>query len=542
MFQPRDDQDLGWSGPVAPAPMPAPMTAPMTADALLLDQTVDNRGLRARISATASRIAGIDWSAIDWTPDLAEGIGTRRWIRGFATFAGLGLVALAFWPNFELEAAPAISGDAPVRDEYRSQMIMPMALGGESGRRMAASPQVTAVGAAPERARVELAALLGEGDSLTRLLQRAGVSDFDAMRAAELVAGQVPLGRIAPGTRVTLVLGARPAPGEPRRLTGLDLRARMDLALSISRSGDDLAITAHAIPIDTAPLRIRGLVGQSLYRSARSAGVPADAIQQYLQALDSHISLEGDIQPGDAFDIVMTWKRAEGSEGQAGQVLFAGLDRGNRPVVELMRWGSGNEFFSADAMTRPVEETYTSMSSLLYPVNGRITSNFGMRRHPILGYARLHAGVDFGAGWGSPIRATADGVVAFAGRHGGHGNYVRVDHGGGLGTGYGHMSSIAAWAGSRVHAGQVIGYVGSTGLSTGPHLHYEMYRNGRTVNPLGGGMNFATTTTVVQKIDPKQLAAFKAKMAQLKAIRPGGSAGGSAGAVAMARTGQVALR
>jgi len=530
VFQSIDDHDLGQSCLAAPAA------------ALMLDQIVDDRSLRARLSAAASRIAAIDWSAIDWTPDLAEGIGSRRWMRGFATFAGLGLFTLAFWPNFELEAAPAVSADLPVRDEYRSQMIMPMALGGESGRRMAASPQVTAVGAAPERDRVELAAVLGEGDNLTRLLQRAGVSDFDAMRAAELVGGQVPLGRIAPGTRVSLVLGERPAPGEPRQLTGLDLRARMDLALSISRSGDDLAIAARAIPIDTAPLRIRGTVGQSLYRSARAAGVPGDAIQQYLQALDSHISLEGDIQPGDAFDIVMTWKRAEGSEGQAGQVLFAGLDRGNRPVVELMRWGSGNEFFSADAITRPVEQTYTSSVGLLYPVNGRITSNFGMRRHPILGYARLHAGVDFGAGWGSPIRATADGVVSFAGRHGGHGNYVRIDHGGGLGTGYGHMSSIAAWGGTRVRAGQVIGYVGSTGLSTGPHLHYEMYRNGRTVNPLGGGMNFATTTTVVQKVDPKQLAAFKAKMAQFKAIRPGGSLGGASNAVAMARTGQVALR
>ena len=531
MFKPIDDLDLGRPRPAAPAAV------------LVLDRVVENRGLRARLSAIASRASTFDWSAIDWTPDLAENIGTRRWMRGLATFAGLGLVTLAFWPNFELEAAPAVYADVPVRDEYRSQMIMPMALGGESGRRMAASPQVMPVGAAPERDRIELAAVLGQGDSLARLLQRAGVSELDAARATELVAGQVPLARIAPGTKVALVLGERTAPGEPRRLAGLDMRARMDLALSISRSGDDLAIASRAIPVDTAPLRIRGYVGQSLYRSARSAGVPADAIQQYLQALDSHISLEGDIQPGDAFDIVMSWKRAEGSEGQAGQVLFAGLDRGNRPVVELMRWGSGNEFFSADAITRPVEQTYTSTAGLLYPVNGRITSSFGMRRHPILGYARLHAGVDFGAGWGSPIRATADGVVSFAGRHGGHGNYVRIDHGGGLGTGYGHMSSIAAWGGTRVRAGQVIGYVGSTGLSTGPHLHYEMYRNGRTVNPLGMGMNFAsTTTTVVQKIDPKQLAAFKAKMAQLKAIRPGGSLGGSSSAVAMARTGQVALR
>ncbi len=490
--------------------------------------------LRQRLLSLKQLVAAIDWAQVDWAPDLAEAIGSRRWLRGMATFSGLGLTALAFWPNFELEAAPSMRGDTPVRDEYRSQMIMPLALGGESGRRMGSTAYVSSVSQAAERQRVEMAAVLGSGDTLARLLQRAGVSDLDASRATELIAGQVPLGRIAPGTKVSIVMGERPAPGEPRRLASLEMRARMDLALKVLRSGDDLGITTRAIAVDATPLRIRGTVGQSLYRSARAAGVPADAIQQYLQALDGHISLEGDIQSGDSFDIVMSWKRAEGAEGRAGQVLYAGLDRGSRPVVELMRWGGGNEFFSADAITRPIVETSTS--GLLSPVSGRITSLFGMRRHPILGYARLHAGVDFGAGWGSPIRATASGVVSFAGRHGGHGNYVRIDHGGGLGTGYGHMSSIVAWAGSRVLAGQIIGYVGSTGLSTGPHLHYEMYRNGRTVNPLGA--SYATTTTVVQKVDPRQLAAFKAKMAQLKAIRPGGSMG----AVAMARSGPASLR
>ncbi|MFM5929607.1 MAG: M23 family metallopeptidase [Novosphingobium sp.] len=525
MFQPNDYSDLGIDSRAAQAVTLEPVPAPAESPAMPAP---------GKLRALADRLRTMDWSQIDWAPDLAESIGSRRWMRGAATFAGLGLVALALWPNFELEAAPSMHGDVPVRDEYRSQMIMPLALGGESGRRMGTTALVTSVSSVEERDRVELAAVLGSGDTLTRLLQRAGVSDYDAARATELVAGQVPLGRIAPGTKISLVLGERPSPGEPRRLASLEMRARMDLSLAVSRSGDDLAIATRAIPVDSTPLRIRGVVGQSLYRSARAAGVPADAIQQYLQALDSHISLEGDIQPGDSFDIVMSWKRAEGAEGQVGQVLFAGLDRGSQPVVELMRWGNDNAFYSADAMTRPVIETETS--GLLSPVSGRITSLFGMRRHPILGYARLHAGVDFGASWGSPIRATASGVVSYAGRHGGHGNYVRIDHGGGLGTGYGHMSSIVAWAGSRVQAGQIIGYVGSTGLSTGPHLHYEMYRNGRTVNPLGA--SYATTTTVVQKVDPKQLAAFKARMSQLKAIR----AGGSMGAVAMARTGAVSLR
>jgi murein DD-endopeptidase MepM/ murein hydrolase activator NlpD len=144
-----------------------------------------------------------------------------------------------------------------------------------------------------------------------------------------------------------------------------------------------------------------------------------------------------------------------------------------------------------------------------------MSSGYGQRRHPILGYTRMHAGIDFAARYGSPIYAVTDGVVAFAGRHGGHGNYVRIQHGGGLATGYAHMSRIAAMPGQRVRQGQVIGYVGSTGLSTGPHLHYELYRGGVTVNPLS--VRFTTTA----QLAGSELAAFRAKLAQYQRLTPG---------------------
>ena len=488
----------------------------------------------ARLRCALSRL---DWSAIDWAPDLAEEIGSRRWLRGVATFFGLLLVALALLPGFELKAAPAMQTDNPVRDEFRSQMIMPLGLGGDSGRRMAASNKVRPASIASERSQVQLTAVFTAGDSFAGMLQRAGVAPQDAAQASELVASQVPLGQLQPGTQIALVLGDRSAPDQPRGLQSLDFKARLDLSLEVKRSGSELAVTAQTLAIDTSPLRIRGLVGPSLYRSARAAGAPAAALQQYLQALDSHISLEGDIQPGDTFDLILSPRRASSGTGLSGEVLYASLNRGDTPVVELMRWGSSGQLLSADAITRPVTQTSTVSTGGFLPVSGRITSGFGFRRHPILGYARMHAGVDIGAGWGSPIHATAAGLVSFAGRHGGHGNYVRLDHGGGLGTGYGHMSRIAVFPGERINAGQVIGYVGSTGLSTGPHLHYEMYRSGRTVNPVGGAYA-ATTSTVVQQIDPQQIAAFKARLAKLKAIR----SGASPGAMAMARPSRVALR
>ena len=121
------------------------------------------------------------------------------------------------------------------------------------------------------------------------------------------------------------------------------------------------------------------------------------------------------------------------------------------------------------------------------PVDGaHITSLFGMRKHPILGYTRAHQGIDFGAGTGTPILAAGDGVVAQAGPWGGYGNWLRLRHSGGWDTGYGHISRFARGIrpGVRVRQGQVVAYVGATGLATGPHLHYEIWKTGQRVNPL----------------------------------------------------------
>ena len=454
-------------------------------------------------------------AAMQWVPDLAEEIGSRQWYRGLATLVLLACAALAFWPDLSrLDAAVMMRLDLAAQDEFRSQAIMPLGYGADSGRRTGPTMALREVGFVPERPRIDLAAVLTEDDTLGQLLQRAGVSAADAAGASQLVGGALPLDQISPSTRVSLVLGPRSAPDRPRPLERLDFRARFDLALAVVRAGPGLALQSRPIPVDTTPLRIRGVVGDSLYRSARAAGAPPQAIQEYLQALDSHLSLEGDVRAGDSFDLVFAYKRAATGETEPGDLIYAGLERGAQPVTELLRWGRDGAFYSAEAIARP--SLVQSGPGLLTPVNGRITSLYGQRVHPLLGYTRMHAGVDFGASWGSPIVAAAEGIVSYAGYHGGHGNYVRLEHGGGLGTGYGHMSRIAVGPGERVGAGEVIGFVGSTGLSTGPHLHYEMYQDGRTVNPLGMRME-----TVTRQVDPKELGAFRARLAQMKALRPG---------------------
>jgi len=173
---------------------------------------------------------------VDLAPDLAEDIGSPRWFRGLGTMLGLGAVALALWPDFApLEARPAMTMNQSVRDEFRSHMITPLALGGDSGRQMGAGRQVKPLASAPERPQIELVATLARGDSFDRMLQRAGLGSADAQRVHELVASEIPLAEIEPGTRIDITLGRRPREGAPRPLDALAFRARFDLQLEVQK-------------------------------------------------------------------------------------------------------------------------------------------------------------------------------------------------------------------------------------------------------------------------------------------------------------------
>jgi len=149
------------------------------------------------------------------------------------------------------------------------------------------------------------------------------------------------------------------------------------------------------------------------------------------------------------------------------------------------------------------------------PVDGaRITSLFGMRKHPVLGYTRAHQGIDFGAGTGTPILAAGDGVIVEAGRKGGYGNWLRIRHSGGWDTGYGHISRFAKGMrpGMRVRQGQVVAYVGATGLATGPHLHYEIFQKNRRVNPLSAKVPQGTV------LAGRELKRFQAERAHIDGL------------------------
>ncbi|WP_239026276.1 M23 family metallopeptidase [Novosphingobium decolorationis] len=463
-------------------------------------------GLRAGVEAWCQRV--------DLAPDLASDIGSRRWFRGLATLVGLGAVAFAFWPDFSaVEAATFTPLEERVRDEFRSQTIAPLALGADSGRHMGASPLVRPLASVPERPRIDLVSTLGRGDSLSRMLGRAGVGALDVAEVENLIEGTLSPSEIESGTQFDITLGQRPGPRSPRVLESLNFRARFDLDLSVERGEGDtqgpLRLVRHPIHVDATPLRIRGKVGSSLYRSARAAGAPVAAIQAYLRAIDKYISLDSDIGSQDEFDMILAYKRSAKGDRKLGELLYAGIAHEGKKRLQLLRWGEDGQMLAADTAGKAREVPIGA------PVAGRVTSNYGMRRHPILGYKRMHAGIDYGARHGTPIHAVAAGRVSFSGRHGGHGNYVRLEHSGGLATGYGHMSRIAVKRGERVKAGEVIGYVGSTGLSTGPHLHLEAYRGGRTINPAG------LKILASPQLDKRERAAFETRLQNLLTLEPG---------------------
>ena len=441
----------------------------------------------------------------DLVVDLGQRIGSREWLRGFVTCFGLCYAAWSLAPGFEPlpGAVPAPLPDVQF-EEARTIAIAPLAYGGDTGRRMAPTDAVEPLTESPERPIIDLRATLGRGDGFANVLERAGVAAAEAAQAAQLIGAVVPVSDIRPGTVMDMTLGRRPNRMVARPLDKLAFRARFDLRVELARAGGALTLRQIPISVDDTPLRITGLVGASLYRSARAAGVPSQAVESYLRALATQLNIPSGINSDDRFDIIIAHRRAATGETETGELLYAGLTRSNGHSLQLMQWESDGrtQWFEANGIGRQT-------GGMTRPVPGGVTSGFGMRFHPILNYSRMHQGVDLRASYGTPIVAVADGRVEFAGWHGGHGNAVALNHGGGTETWYGHMSRILVRPGQSVHRGQEIGLVGSTGLSTGPHLHFEVHRNGIAVNPLGQA--FASRA----QIAGADLAAFRARLRNL---------------------------
>ncbi|MEA3221031.1 MAG: Murein DD-endopeptidase MepM [Immundisolibacter sp.] len=316
---------------------------------------------------------------------------------------------------------------------------------------------------------------------------RPGESFFQAMRAMGFGPGTVQsvmdagqqarsLLDLKPGQ----VLRASAADGE---LMALDLEIDPLNKLEVRRDFDGYSALLHTRPTQTVQAQAAGVINSSLYMSAQQAGLSDRLVLELAEMFGWDIDFTQDLQPGDRFAVIYNELTADGEKVRDGDILAAEFVNKGK-VLRAVR------YTDPDGRVAVYKPDGSSMRKAFsrnpLPVT-RITSRFNPNRlHPIFKTVRPHRGVDYGAATGTPVQVTGDGQVAFAGRQGGYGNVLIIDHGRGNRTLYAHLSRFAPnmRVGQRVNQGQVIGYVGSTGWATGPHLHYEFQVNGQTKDPL----------------------------------------------------------
>jgi murein DD-endopeptidase MepM/ murein hydrolase activator NlpD len=278
----------------------------------------------------------------------------------------------------------------------------------------------------------------------------------------------------------------QPVPAEPvGRLLSISFSPTIETDVTVTRAADGSFAARQTQQQLTAKLHRAGArIDSSLYLAAMQSGIPAEVVVQMIHMFSYEVDFQRDLKPGDSFEVLYNYYYApDGRPAKQGDISYAAMHLSNR-TVQLYRFaphdGDGVDFFNSDGQ---------SAKSMLMktPVDGaRISSGFGMRFHPVLGYTRMHKGIDFAVPVGTPVMAAGSGTVEQAGWSNGYGNFMLVDHGNSYATGYGHLSRFAPGVhkGSHVHQGEVIAYSGNTGMSTGPHLHYEIRINKVQVNPL----------------------------------------------------------
>ena len=335
---------------------------------------------------------------------------------------------------------------------------------------------------------------VGRGDTLAGMLTGAGVSAADAQGAISALSKHFNPRRIRRGQAVA-VLFTPPAMGspeanrpEPGKFLGLVVEPDYNTAIRVEKTADG-AFSAAKIqkPLTQAPARAEGVIRSSLYVAGRKAGIPRRVLVELIRAYSWDVDFQRDIRAGDRFEVM--YERFFDSRGDgkrrlvySGPILYAALTlSGKRYPIYLHATKDGDSDYFDD-------KGQSARKALMRtPIDGaRLSSGFGRRRHPILGYTKLHRGVDFAAPRGTPIYAAGNGVVVKSGRNGAYGKYVRIRHNSRYSTAYAHMRAInrSARRGKRVKQGQIIGTVGSTGRSTGPHLHYEILAGGVRTNPM----------------------------------------------------------
>ena len=422
-------------------------------------------------------------------PSGFNGRWTRRHWMHASLFAMLGTLVMAIVPGFSnamTSSQAHASAAAPLTT--LSLLLPPL-------------PESARQPAHVERNNWQLVSV-AKGETLSHVFERLQLSKSDLQRVLDQPGARDTLRRLRPGTELAFDLqpgaGGKPATLHAFRYDRDDIHR-----VEIHVDGDKVTQTVIERPVEVRTAVVSGEVGRSLFHSARKLGLSGNNIRSLTDDIFKYdINFNTDVAASDRFSVVVeqTWR--EGEMIKSGPILAATFTaHGDMHSGFRFERGDKAEYFSADG--RPLKKAFIRMPVQYTRISSRFTSS---RKHPILGRTRAHQGVDFAAPTGTPVMAAGNARVAFVGWKGGYGRAVILDHGRGYTTLYGHLSGFGKIRkGQHVTQGTVIGRVGSTGLATGPHLHYEFRVNGVHRNPL------AVTMPPPEPLKGKQLAQFRAQ-------------------------------
>lgn len=462
---------------------------------------------------------------IDAGNTLAEVAGTERKI-----IAAEEKASNAALPQEKTGAEEELSDDVIARASNIASQYAEALVGiGGGAQSISAAPGLAPAEQAPETNPLEPRTVtVSRGDTLMGLMVGAGAGRSDAHEAITALREVYSPRRLRPGQDIELTFSVASDSDDEEAnaqgsaddtaggglLMGLTLQSAVDEIVQVARAAasDDFVAEAIERPLERQVLHGSGTIDSSLFVAARNAKIPNSVMIELMRAFSYDVDFQREIQPGDKFDLVYeAFYDNEGKLAKTGNILVASLSlSGTALNLYSFTPSSGfTDFFNEKGQA-------VRKALLRTPVDGaRLSSGFGRRKHPILGYTKMHKGLDFAAPRGTPIYAAGDGVIERVGRNGGYGKYIRIRHHSGYKTAYAHMKGYGKGVkkGKRVKQGQVIGYVGTTGRSTGPHLHYEVLLNNKQVNPR------KIKLPAGEKLKKKDLKKFETHRAEIDQLR-----------------------
>ncbi len=318
--------------------------------------------------------------------------------------------------------------------------------------------------------------IVKNNDTIESILKKFSVKRDEIAFVVKKIKKQ-KLSNISPGQKIQFVL-KKSQHSKDLEIFKINYPISKTTFVRIDKRKDGINITKNITQLFKKNVVVEGRISNNLYSSASSSGMEPSIIIEFARIFGFEVDFQRDIRKGDKFQVMYErYLDDRKKQIKTGKILYAYLNVNNQKI-KLYRFETKNDFDFYDEKGRSIRKALMKT-----PINGaRLSSPFGNRKHPILGFTKHHNGTDFAAPTGTPIMASGNGTVIKAGWCGNGGNCVRIRHNSSYTTGYGHMSKIATRTGRRVRQGQIIGYVGNTGMSTGPHLHYTVSYNGKFVN------------------------------------------------------------